>query len=102
MTIADLLNDKDLKPKVKTETLSVWLIESKISVDELVAFAKTAKDSPKATCIEALEFATGKKPAILNDRRLSVCNRTSADRQTTAGKMGSRESNRQYSEIISR
>lgn len=67
MTIADLLNDKDLKPKVKTETLSVWLIESKISVDELVAFAKTAKDSPKATCIEALEFATGKKPEILNE-----------------------------------
>jgi HEAT repeat protein len=67
MNISELLNDKELKPKVKTETLSAWLMEGKITVDELVSFAKTAKDSPKATCIEALEFATGKKPAILNE-----------------------------------
>jgi HEAT repeat protein len=66
MTIQELLNDKDLKPKVKTETLSGWLLDGKISVDELVLFARTAKDPAKATCIEALEFATRQKPSILN------------------------------------
>ena len=66
MTIQALLNDKDLKPKVKTETLSGWLLDGKISTDDLVSFAQIAKDPAKATCVEALEFATRQKPSILN------------------------------------
>ena len=67
MNITELLNDKELKPKVKTETLSGWLLDGKLNVEDLVAFAKTAKDPAKATCIEALEFATVQKPAIINN-----------------------------------
>jgi hypothetical protein len=66
MNIADLLNDKSLKPKAKTETLSSWVLENKISVDELIEFAKNAKDPIKATCIEALEFVTKQNPSMAN------------------------------------
>lgn len=66
MNIADLLNDKSLKPKAKTETLSSWIINNKITVDELIEFAKKAKDPAKATCIEALEFITKQNPSMAN------------------------------------
>ena len=36
------------------------LLHHRISIDELLAFARNAKDSPKATCIEAMEYATKK------------------------------------------
>ncbi len=76
MKISELLNDKSLKPKLKTETLSKCLLDSKISTDELIAFAQTAKDSPKATCIEALEFATKQTPAIANEKCLLFVTRS--------------------------
>jgi HEAT repeat protein len=64
MNITELLDTKELKPKEKTTTLSTWLLTNKISTMELIAFAESAKDSPKATCIEALEFATAKKTGV--------------------------------------
>ncbi len=67
MNIAELLNDKNLKPKIKTETLSGWLINNTISAGNLTSFAETAKDPAKATCIEALEFATKQNPAIIDE-----------------------------------
>ncbi|HYG49905.1 MAG TPA: hypothetical protein VD905_03335 [Flavobacteriales bacterium] len=66
MKIEELLNNKALKSKEKTKTLGEWLVSKKIKVDDLIAFAKTAKDSPKATCIEALELATRKNPKLAN------------------------------------
>lgn len=58
MTIPELLTDKTKKIKEKTETISKQLIEGKITVKELIAFAEKAKDVEKATCIEAIEYAT--------------------------------------------
>jgi HEAT repeat protein len=68
MNISELLNDKQLKPKVKTETLNNWLLDFKIITDDLIAFAETAKDPAKATCIEAIEYATKQKPAIATEK----------------------------------
>jgi HEAT repeat protein len=62
--IEELLASKDIKPSEKTATLSKWLVEGIISLNALLTVAKQAKDSPKATCIEALEFATQKQPDI--------------------------------------
>ena len=76
MDITALLNDKGLKPKVKTETLSSWLLDNKITVDKLTAFAETAKDPAKATCIEALEFATKQKPTIANKKSFQFVSQT--------------------------
>ena len=64
MELKALLDSKDIKPKEKTETISQLLIDKKLSTDELIKTALSSKDSPKATCIEALEFATLKHPEI--------------------------------------
>lgn len=64
MHLPNLLSDKTIKPKQKTETLSQLLLEAKISPEELITFAQAAKDPAKATCIEALEFATKQQPAL--------------------------------------
>jgi len=63
MEIAKLLNDKGKKPKEKTELLSNWILEGLTNLDQLIDFAGKAKDPAKATCIEALEFATKQNPA---------------------------------------
>jgi hypothetical protein len=60
----DLLNDKGLKPKEKTETLSRWILNNPEKIDVLIDFAKTSKDPVKATCIESIEYATNAKPEI--------------------------------------
>lgn len=64
MNIDEILNDKSVKPKEKTETLSRLILDETITLKELIDFAKVSKDSPKATCIEALEYATKINPSI--------------------------------------
>lgn len=66
MDIAALLTDKALKPKDKTETLSKWLLDNELTADDLTAFAGAAKDPAKATCIEALEYASRQRPTVVN------------------------------------
>ncbi|WP_300662936.1 HEAT repeat domain-containing protein [Fluviicola sp.] len=68
MELAALLNDKATKSKEKTELLSKLVLESKVSADDLLEFAGTAKDPVKATCIEALEYATKQKPELMNEK----------------------------------
>ncbi len=65
--LAELLADKTLKAKEKTEMLGRLLLTKKITCDELIDFAKTAKDPVKATCIEALEFTTKLQPNLINE-----------------------------------
>lgn len=62
--IEKILSDKTGKPKEKTEAISSMLLKNKISISELIGFAREAKDSVKATCIEAIEFATKENPNI--------------------------------------
>ncbi len=61
-----IFSSKILKPKEKTEQLCQLLMNHSISIDELIAFAKDAKDPIKATCIEAIEFVTKSNPTIAN------------------------------------
>lgn len=67
MSIAEILNDKSIKPKEKTESLSRLVLDHTISIDELIGFADTAKDPAKATCIEVLEFASRQQPDIIHE-----------------------------------
>lgn len=64
MKISDLLNDKTKKTREKTDILSKALLKNEISIQELISFAEIAKDPAKATCIEALEFATKQNSTI--------------------------------------
>lgn len=80
MNIHELLADKNLKPKAKTETLCKWVVDKTVSIDELILFAKAAKDSPKATCIEALEFATKNDASLANEEVLKFVSETLAEK----------------------
>lgn len=64
MNFATLLNDHFLKPKEKTESLSKLLLENPRIINELVSYAGSSRDPVKATCIEALEYATTTNPGI--------------------------------------
>jgi HEAT repeat protein len=64
MDIKNILIDKQIKAKAKTEMISKMLVDNKIGMEELITVAQMAKDSEKATCIEAIEFATKIKPEI--------------------------------------
>jgi len=67
MTISELFNDKTIKPKDKTETISKWILDQSLPIDELIAFAEQQKDPDKATCIEAIEYATKQNPTIADE-----------------------------------
>ena len=64
MDLQKILNNKEIKAKEKTIAISQMLLDGKIIIAELIEFAQTCKDPGKATCIEAIEFATKTKPEI--------------------------------------
>jgi hypothetical protein len=59
-----ILKDNLINSKEKTAILSNLLLENLLDPDELMYFATTAKAPVKATCIEALEYATKTRPEI--------------------------------------
>lgn len=58
MDILDLLANKELGAKQKTEALADALLTKKLTVNELVKLTQPLKDPLKATCVEAFEYAT--------------------------------------------
>jgi hypothetical protein len=78
MEIAELLNDKGLKAKAKVQTLSDWLLDNKISTNELLEYAASAKGAVKANCVEALEFATKHDPTIADEKCFDFVSKTLA------------------------
>lgn len=56
--------DKSTKPKEKTEQVMAALQKKELLLTELVEFAQTAKDPVKASCIEAVEWATREQPEL--------------------------------------
>lgn len=47
MTIDELLKNKAIKPKEKTEAISKWILDKSLPVDELIAFADKQKTQQK-------------------------------------------------------
>ncbi len=64
MTIEQVFQDKTIKAKGKVSTIGEWLINNEIQIEELLAYAEKQKATDKATCIEAVEYATKKVPTI--------------------------------------
>lgn len=71
MTIDELFKDKTTKTKEKVAILGQWLSGKKITSNELITYAATAKDPLKASCIEAFEYATKENPALANEKVLA-------------------------------
>lgn len=80
MDIKTILIDKQLKAKPKVEAISKMLLDEKVSVSELIKIAKDSKDKEKATCIEAIEFATKAKPEIASSACLDFVTETLLDK----------------------
>ncbi|WP_199121293.1 HEAT repeat domain-containing protein [Pedobacter sp. ASV28] len=64
MTIEEIFQDKSIKAKGKVAQIGEWLVNKELPMEELLAFADKPSASNRATCIEALEYATKKSTAI--------------------------------------
>jgi len=76
MIIDKVLKDKTKKAKQKVETIGKWLLDGSLPTNELLAFAEKAKDAEKATCIEAIEFATKHNPNIADENVFEYVTKT--------------------------
>ena len=79
MKLDELFSDKALKQKAKTELLGALLTDREITIEELIAFAEKSKDTEKATCIEAIEYATRKDPGIATEKCLKYVSQKLTD-----------------------
>lgn len=76
MNLATLFKDKTIKAKAKMAQVGDWVMSGDLPVHELLAFSETLNPSDKATCIEALEYATRKKPGIADESLLNFMTAT--------------------------
>lgn len=71
MTIDQILQDKSVKAKGKVIEISERLVKKELHLDEILAFAQTQNSTDKATCIEAIEYATKKSRSVANENLLN-------------------------------
>lgn len=76
MTLEELIKDKTVKSKEKVDIISKWIIDTSLPTDELIAFSEKSKDPVKATCIEALEYATKQNPNLADETVFSFVTKT--------------------------
>jgi HEAT repeat protein len=81
MTIEQVFQDKTIKAKGKVSTIGEWLINNEMPIDELLAYAEKQKATDKATCIEAVEYATKKVPTIADENLLSFVTKALKDEE---------------------
>jgi len=70
MNIEQVFKDKSIKATEKVTTIGDSLLNSELPLDELLVFADNQNASDKATCIEAVEYANKKQPAIADESLL--------------------------------
>jgi HEAT repeat protein len=72
MELKSLFTDKTIKPKDRTTRLAEMILTKQLPIDDLIVFVKSAKDPVKATCIEALEYATKTNPEIITGAAIDL------------------------------
>ncbi len=70
MKVQEIVNDKSIKHKAKTELISDLVLKQELSAEELLKIAAKLDDATKATCIEALEYLTKKHPEFVTEKCL--------------------------------
>lgn len=68
-----LFADRLIKPKDKVEEVAKALLTKHLAVQELVAFASTAKDTVRSSCIEAIERLASIRPEAVTPVALDFC-----------------------------
>lgn len=79
MTVEQIFENKALTAKKKAKMLGEGLINDDLPLDDLLAYAKLQKAKDKATCIEAIEYATKEKPTIANKSLLTFVTKALSD-----------------------
>ncbi|WP_421944944.1 HEAT repeat domain-containing protein [Pedobacter sp.] len=67
MTLEEIFKDKSIKAKTKVSTIGEWLLNNELPIEELLAYTENQKATDKATCIEAIEYATKKEPTLATE-----------------------------------
>lgn len=80
MKFEEIFSDRTLKQKAKVEQLALLLTDTKLDPNKVIAFAEKFSDIEKATCIEAVEFATRKKPEIADEQCLKYMSKKLKDK----------------------
>ncbi|MGZ3919461.1 MAG: HEAT repeat domain-containing protein [Bacteroidia bacterium] len=80
MDIEKFLNDKTRKPKEKIQELSKLILDNVVTIKEVISGAENFKPPVKGACIEAIEFATKKDPAIATYECLQFVSSTLNDK----------------------
>lgn len=70
MTLEQIFEDKTIKAKAKVATIGEWLMNSELSMEELMVFAEKQKSAQKAICIESIEYATKKTTQLATEECL--------------------------------
>ncbi|MDH3244073.1 MAG: hypothetical protein OEM26_05620 [Saprospiraceae bacterium] len=70
MKVEDVLNDKTQKAKAKVKQIGQGLIDGAISLNIFLNVTEGQRGTNRATCIEALEFATRENPDIASKELL--------------------------------
>jgi hypothetical protein len=81
MTIEEVFQDKTLKAKAKVSTIGDWLTNNELPIEELLVYAEKQKATDKATCIEAVEYATKKNPTIADESLLEYVTKALKDEE---------------------
>lgn len=81
MTIEQVFQDKTIKAKGKVSTIGEWLVNNEMPIEELLAYAEKQKATDKATCIEAVEYATKKVPTIADESLLEYVTKALKDEE---------------------
>ena len=76
MDLNSIFKDKSLNAKGKTEQLAAALISKMLSPAQLVAHAENAKESDRATCLEAAEHITKDNPSWCTNELLELAVRS--------------------------
>lgn len=79
MTIEQVFQDKTIKAKGKVSMIGEWLVNKELPLEELLAYAGKQKATDKATCIEAIEYATKKTPALADESLLTYVTKALKD-----------------------
>ncbi|TXI31353.1 MAG: hypothetical protein E6Q58_05280 [Niabella sp.] len=79
MNLETIFHDKTIKAKAKVATIGNWLLDDEMTVEELLSFTEKQNAVNKATCIEAIEFATKKNPGIADISLLEFVTKTLKD-----------------------
>jgi hypothetical protein len=64
MNFLAIINDRGIKTREKAEILCRWILDHPNQLNDLIDLAISSKSHTKATCIEAIDYATAENPGI--------------------------------------